>query len=118
MIPKELEGYDWEQAFLFVSGNSPNVSPVIGSSAPATSFSRDDVVRVVAAEDGENDDANWICIVELKDGRFAFLSAGCDYTGWDCQSGGHAMVDTDLNRLIRLGTDESARDRLKLLIAE
>lgn len=48
----------------------------------------DDVEEVVAAVAGENDGPDWIALVRLKDGRFAKVFAGCDYTGWDCRAGG------------------------------
>jgi len=113
MIPKEIEGYDWEQAFRFCI--VPNVSPVIESSARAGAFSRADVMRVVAVSEGVNDEYNWLCVVELNDGRFAFVSAGCDFTGWDCQASGYAMVDTDLQHLIRFGLGDNDRARLGLV---
>ena len=27
-------------------------------------------------------------VLKLKDGRFAYLTGWCDYTGWGCQDGG------------------------------
>jgi hypothetical protein len=35
---------------------------------------------------GENDGYAWHWLVELKDGRFAYITGDCDYTGWDCSS--------------------------------
>jgi hypothetical protein len=32
---------------------------------------------------GENDEYSWHWLVELNDGRFAYISGECDYTGWD-----------------------------------
>lgn len=51
-----------------------------------------EIHSVKAAIFGENDGANWHWIVELCDGRFGYVEGGCDYTGWDCQSGGSAKV--------------------------
>lgn len=122
-IPEEIDGYDWEHAFQCCGApegkarryNDPNVSAAIDkahvSDAP---FQRADVAEVIAAVDGENDGPNWIGVFRLNDGRFAFLSAGCDYTGWDCQSGGHAIVDDDLDHLIQFGLGEDDRVRLRL----
>lgn len=62
---EELESYDWECAF-----NEGGLD-------------REDVASIIAMEEGENDGANWIMIGKLKDGRYFWLSAGCDYTGWD-----------------------------------
>lgn len=128
VLDERIRGYDWEHAFQccgapeiepggdeYVSVyNSPSVSVALGSTVAADPFQRNDVKRVIAAADGENDGADWIGIFELNDGRFAFLSAGCDYTGWDCQSGGGATVSHSLDHLLQFGTDESARVRLGL----
>ncbi len=42
-----------------------------------------DVKRVLAVIEGEHDGPAWHWIVALNDGRFVYLSGGCDYTGWD-----------------------------------
>lgn len=94
--------------------NEPKVSCVHGWSGDASGFTRDDVAEILAIEDGENDGANWIGFFLLKDGRYAFLSAGCDYTGWDCQSGGHAIVGPDKDTMLRLGIGKEDLERLNL----
>ena len=94
--------------------NSPSVSAALGSTVSAEPFGRIDVARVIATSDGENDGADWIGVFELKDGRFAYLTASCDYTGWDCQSGGNAIVSHALDHLLQFGLTEDARGRLAL----
>ena len=49
-------------------------------------FTLDEIKKVLAVHEGENDGDDWRWVLSLKDGRFAFLQGGCDYTGWDCQS--------------------------------
>lgn len=55
-------------------------------------FGPQDIQQVLAVIEGENDGANWHWVLQLKpesavDGKwFAYLTGGCDYTGWDCQS--------------------------------
>lgn len=61
----KLNDYDWREAFNFAS------------------FSREDVVNIIAMKEGMNDEEPWVGVFELNDGTFACLSAGCDYTGWD-----------------------------------
>lgn len=79
----------------------------------------DDVVEVIAAVEGENDGENWECIVRLKDNRYAFLSAGCDYTGWDCQAGGNVEYFYDVNRACSVMTlDPNQRNRLRSQLEE
>lgn len=50
-------------------------------------FGIDDIERVFGVVEGENDGPSWHWILSMKDGRFIYLTGGCDYTGWDCQSG-------------------------------
>lgn len=46
-----------------------------------------EVENVLAAVYGENDGADWHYILQMKGGDYAYISGGCDYTGWDCQAG-------------------------------
>lgn len=46
-------------------------------------FKPEDVVYIVKAIEGENDGADWEMVGRLKDGRWFYIHAGCDYTGWD-----------------------------------
>lgn len=80
--------------------------------AEYASWKPEDVAEVLAMEEGENDGANWLMVVKLKDGRYSFLSAGCDYTGWDCQAGGSSDEKATLEELIRMGMGQEDRDRL------
>lgn len=41
-----------------------------------------EIVEVLAHIDGQNDGPNWHWIVMLDSGQFAYLTGGCDYTGW------------------------------------
>lgn len=76
----KIDDYDWKHIFEEYA-SSPE--PVQGDDAVSLdSFAREDVAEVLASDDGENEGPNWIAVVRLKDGRFAALSAGCDYTGW------------------------------------
>lgn len=72
----------------------------------------DDIETVIGYDDGENDGAEWIGFFKLKDGRFAFVSAGCDYTGWGCQEGGHSFVGPDEETMMRLALGDLDRDRI------
>jgi hypothetical protein len=90
-IPAEIRDESWRSAFSFACGTPidgtcdsglPTQLPP-GDVAHASGFTPYDVKRVIAHVDGANDESNWAGVFELHDGRFAFLSAGCDYTGWD-----------------------------------
>lgn len=126
MLP-ELADYDWEKAFEYAGveeradwmsrDGTPNVSCMLGWSGDASGFTREDVAEIIAMSPGENDGPNWIGFFRLRDGRFAFLSAGCDYIGWDCRASGNAIVGPDRESMIRLGIGENDRDRLGLEVA-
>lgn len=123
---ERLKDYDWAKAFEYAGveprdeksyssrDGQPNVSPVLGWDGDASGFTREDVVEIVAMSDGAHDEQNWIGFFKLKDGRYAFLSAGCDYTGWDCQASGHAIVGPDKETMLRLGIGKEDKSRLGL----
>lgn len=77
-IDNMRESYDWQH--IFTTYADPEA--VTGYKGSTAAFTLDDVAQVVASDDGENDGAEWIAILRLNDGRFAYLYAGCDYTGW------------------------------------
>ena len=111
MTPDEMrEDYNWREAFKY--GVAPQ--PVEGYAGPLDAVTLDDVEEVIAASEGENDGPSWVCIVRLRDRRYAFLSAGCDYTGWDCQAGGRVWVHGDLDALVQFGCTREARERMGL----
>lgn len=60
---------------------------------PQENFTAENILNVMAVFEGEREDANWAWVLKLTGGRFAYLQAWCDYTGWDCQSGAHSYVE-------------------------
>ena len=77
-------------------------------------FRLDDVRAVLAKKAGANDERPWLAAVELWDGRWAFVEASCDYTGWDCQASGSATVAATREELQAIGMSEHARATLGL----
>ena len=73
-----LKDYDWKEAFSVA--NRDKVESIDG--APTHAFDLDDVAKVISIDDGQNDERDWVGVFELKDGRFVFVAAGCDYSGW------------------------------------
>lgn len=112
-MKEELNNYDWEEVFGY---NSPD--RCVKDDADTSSFSREDVAEIIGMEDGYNDGDNWIGLFRLLDGRFVFIRAGCDYTGWDCQQWGQSHVAKELQDLIRFGMSLEERGRLKCLLEE
>lgn len=64
---------------------APNIERAVPTDAATAlaPFGRRDVLRIYALSEGEKDERPWLCLGELRDGRFFFLRAGCDFTGWD-----------------------------------
>jgi len=81
-------------------------------------FTFDDIVEVIACVEGENDGADWLAVLRLQDNRLIFVTAGCDYTGWDCVSDMRSVVAATLPELIRWGMSEEQRERLGLTLDE
>jgi hypothetical protein len=72
--------YNWPAAFEVANRDGINV--VHGSKCDNSPFTPDDVAFTIAFCDGENDESSWLWVGVLTDGRYAFISAWCDYTGW------------------------------------
>lgn len=96
ILDEMRESYDWQQVFNYAQ-KAYDIGP-FGTQAPG--FTIDDVAEVIAHVEGENDEKDWQVVVELKDGRAAWISAGCDYTGWDCQASGYTRVGASLADLL------------------
>jgi hypothetical protein len=101
------DDYDWREAFKYAA----NPSRCEGAACEVGGFEIGDVAEVLALVEGENDGASWETLVKLTDGRFGYLTAGCDYTGWGCQESGSSWVSDDLGNLWRFGVTEEARNR-------
>jgi len=117
------QDYDWREVLGYAgkdenwaTGNANGPSAVGDNPPSAEAFGMEDVAEVIAADPGENDGANWVCVLRLVDGRFAYIEAGCDYTGWDCRASGSAWVASDLANLIRWALTDPARGRLRLTL--
>jgi hypothetical protein len=113
-IPDELNDYDWKEVFEYAKPSAVITDEGEISTAP---FTREDVQQVIAKSDGEHDERDWVAVLKLRDGRYASISAGCDYTGWDCQANGHAQVARKKKDIIRFGLTEDERERLGFKLA-
>lgn len=121
-----LDDYDWEAAFAEpneeyggIAGGrgSPNqLKPTLGYTGSVEPITRADVAEVIALSVGEHDERDWLCACRTTDGRFVLVRAGCDYTGWDCQSGGAFEFAASLPDLIRWGMSPEERTRLGLCV--
>lgn len=79
------------------------------------SYTRESVEKILYIHHGQKDEEDWELLAEMKDGGVLWISAGCDYTGWDCRAGGTAVVGSP-QKLFTEGPDAIPRDaRMDLL---
>jgi len=75
--------YGFEQAFeVAARDDKGNANRAIGSTCSNAPFTPADVKFTINYVEGKNDEAHWLWVGLLIDGRWAFVDAGCDYTGW------------------------------------
>ncbi len=98
--------WDWQNAF-----GVAHVHACEGYTG-SISFSTSMIAKIHRAVEGENDGDSWECVGELHDGRWFFLTAWCDYTGWGCQDGGNIYIGANEDMVRQLGCDAGARERL------
>ena len=116
MTLEELrQDYDWAQ--VFADENAGNVSKAISVAPPGAQvndapMTRDDVAEIIASVDGANDEAEWLGVFLLKDGRYLVASGGCDCTGWECQAGNCLIVCANMSDVLQFGLSDSEKARL------
>lgn len=111
------DDYNWRE--VFGEGSGANTDRRVEPTPPGAAVSnndvlRKDVIKIIAAVNGENDGADWVGLFELRDGRFLVASGGCDYTGWDCQASNNLVVAATLEDAIKFGLDDGQRARLEI----
>lgn len=83
---------------------------LIGEEKCAAGKFPDNIVEYYWIHEGHNDEDAWELLCKLDNGNFAFYSAWCDYTGFDCQGGMKLIVSKDLKRLFYEGLTERQRE--------
>lgn len=94
MTLEELNDYDWREALNF---------------AP---FNAEDIAEILHFSEGYNDGDSWVGVFRLKNGQFGYVDAWCDYTGWDCRSGGDGGIADSFGELQRWQLTTVIRRRL------
>jgi hypothetical protein len=77
----------------------------------------DDVVEVIAEDTVSTEgygQEDIVGLFRLKDGRFLYVSGGCDTTGWDCRSSAKGEVRATLADIVRECCTDDDRSRLKI----
>ena len=116
-IDPRLQTYDWQHIFEGGEGYTSPTHVRIRLGINKT-YSRADVAKVIAIEDGENDEDAWVGVFQMSDGLFMAVRACCDYTGWGCQEGGSSDVADTLDDIVTLGLTQEERTRLAAQLTE
>lgn len=72
---------------------------------PQDGITEETITSVLAVWEGENDGDDWRWVVELTDGRRAYIQGGCDYTGWDCVSNADSWFIEATEDIARLAVE-------------
>jgi hypothetical protein len=70
---------------------------------------RDKIAHVLAVQNGEKDEDNWLLLFECTDGTFVYFDAWCDYTGFGCQGDLKYESSKDFDHLWNHCLDQQAR---------
>lgn len=71
----------------------------------------DNITEFYWIHEGENDEDAWECLCKLDNGYYAFYSAWCDYTGFDCQGSMKLIIGKNLSNLFHKGLTEAQQMR-------
>lgn len=100
MTHSELKSYNWQEALR------------------AANLSMDDVGIIFYLREGQNDGDRWLMVFGAGNGRIGVLSAWCDYTGWDCQSGGDVRYASSVQEAVTMYLSAEERRLLGCTVPE
>lgn len=70
----------------------------------------DNIVEFYWLHEGHNDEDAWQLLCKLDNDNYAYYTAWCDYTGFDCQGGMTLIVSKNLKKLFYEGLTEHSRE--------
>ena len=93
-------------------------TPIIGEKeklSDAGNFPHN-IRKYIWGEEGDNDFIEWILLCKLTNGKYAFYTAWCDYTGFDCQGGMKLYIASSINVLVKMAMNEIQRTKYNIFI--
>ena len=69
------------------------------------------ISKYIWGEEGENDFVDWILLCKLSNGKYAYYTAWCDYTGFDCRGGMKLYISTKIQTLVKMAMDDKNRTK-------
>lgn len=104
-----LEAMRKDDDWFYVWKNS-KIELCLGADCSTASIDVESVARVLQAVEGDGNGMPWLAVVELRDGRFAFVQAGDNMTCGHCGIEGTVWVSDTLENLMRFGVTDNARE--------
>ena len=62
-------------------------------------------------EKGENDEKPWLLLCQLKNQKYAYYKASCDYTGFDCCGGMSLYIANSVDTLVEMAMGTGDREK-------
>jgi len=69
------------------------------------------ISKYIWGEEGENDFVDWILLCKLSNGKYAYYTAWCDYTGFDCRGGMKLYISSKIQTLVKMAMDDKNRSK-------
>ena len=109
-IPKKSQ-YEYPFAFNDLYSSSSIFTPIIGEKETISDIGDfpNNISKYIWGQEGENDFIDWILLCKLTNGKYAFYTAWCDYTGFDCRGGMKLYISSKINVLIKMAMDDRQR---------
>lgn len=95
-----------ETARIYALGDADLVSAFANNGGVDQIFG---LAAILATIEGENEGAAWHWLLAFFDGRYAYASGSCDYTGWDCQSGAEIYFGETQDSTLALSPNDVRR---------
>lgn len=111
--------YDWTEVFGQGTGGKCNQQTddcPPGIEIDLTPPKLSDILEIIAASNGQNDEQSWVGVFRLKDGQFLLAEGSYDYTGWDCQAANELEVSHSLDDLLQFGLTNEDKIRLGFMV--
>ena len=88
-------------------------TPIIGEKEKISDMGNfpDNISKYIWGQEGEPDFIDWILLCKLTNGKYAFYTDWCDYTGFDCREGMKLYISSNINVLIKMAMDEKQRTK-------
>ncbi len=86
-------------------------TPIIGEKETINDIGDfpNNISKYIWGQEGENDFIDWILLCKLTNGKYAFYTAWCDNTGFDCRGGIKLYISSKINVLIKMAMDDRQR---------